>query len=339
MRLITALIILIFVNFVNAEIREKGVEYPYEDKNKNTKKHAFNKYLDISVGTWYINWQQNDSPDNKNIDYIFEHKFKIENSFAKEVSLSGKYKYVRANIKFITSKGDKVQGKQNTLKRLISSLVFNTSNIDVIFRYVTSSTEGIATGFDEKTQNKSYIEFDTDITMLDLSFYPSFLFGNYLGLGFKYLEYTLPQSFYIIHNNTVISRMVEPSMTWKAQYIFIELTNLNKIIKKVEKSDNRGWNIFADIKAGYAYKVNVNGKAISDAEQDEYLKGKKGYFGEIDLGILYHRKFIKMTKFYLKTGYRYSMHILETEKEGSLYIYSKAETVFNGPYINLSIMF
>ncbi len=319
------------------EIIETGeIEYKYEKKQKIVKKTK-EKYLDVTYGVWYLNWEQNDSPDNSSIDFPIEHKFKIKNSIAHEVSISGKYRYVKANIRFITSEGNEVANKKSKIQKLLGTFLVYHRKIDSVFRYISSNTDGNAKGFDEKTKNTSYIEFSTDVRMLDLIFYPRFLLKKYVGIGIKYLKYNLPQSFYIINNGNVISRMIEPSMQWKGKFFTLEVTNLRKIIDKSDRKSN--FSLFGDIKLGYAFSVDTTGETIEKSGSSKYLKGDKGYFTEIDLGGIYFRQLFGRS-FYLKGGYRYSIYVMETEKDKTgLYIYARAKSVFSGPYINISVVF
>ena len=51
--------------------------------------------LEVTLGTWYLKWEQNDNTDNPDITTEIYHQFSIKNSFAKELALSGDLDKVR----------------------------------------------------------------------------------------------------------------------------------------------------------------------------------------------------------------------------------------------------
>jgi len=79
-----------------------------------------------------------------------EHTFKIDKSFAKELTLAGQYKYIKASINYLTSDGDAFHGKTSKADKLLAKIGFDWKEyLDTVFSYTKSTTSGNAKGFDE----------------------------------------------------------------------------------------------------------------------------------------------------------------------------------------------
>jgi len=290
------------------------------------------KYLSISGGTWYLQWEQNDKADTAVINEPINHTFEIKNTFAKELSISGQWKYVKGSIRYITSEGDEVASQKSKADQLMAKLGLKyKDHIETTFTYTKASTSGNAYGYDTKTGNTSYIEFNTDLTILNLTFYPGWIFKKYIGFGTEYINYQLPQSFYIKDDGKVILRAVESQMEWKANFFTLELTNIHHI-KNVP-----GINFFFFLTGGYAFNIDIKGtSAIEPSGYGNYLEGDKGYFYRGDAGLRYNfKKYIA-----LSCGYRYSRYLLESKSSNQgLNIYARAESKFEGPYLKLHLSF
>ncbi|WP_457621624.1 hypothetical protein [Persephonella sp.] len=313
----------IFILFVLLSLKTYSLEV-----NRN----SISDIIDISAGIWYLNWEQNDESKLDTVKTPINHKFNIENSLAKEISISGQWRFLKGSIKYITSEGDKVADQNTKVDRLMAQLGLKwKDHLDTSFTYITTSTSGYAEGYDTKTNNSSYIQFNTDLKSMNLTFYPEFIFGKYIGFGSEYITYDLPQSFYITDGNNVIYRGIEPQMEWSAYFVTVELTNFNHI------KNLNGWNIYYFLTGGYALKVDVNGNlAIDPSGYSSYLEGEKGMFYRGDIGIKYG--FENILGFSL--GYRISRFYLETKKNSDgINIYARAESLFSGPYLRLHLNF
>jgi len=286
-------------------------------------------YLEAGVGLWYMQWEQSDKAPSNIVDKPIDNKFTIENSFAQELSLTGKYKYIKSTLKYFSSEGsDAVGSKKSKVTDIFANFGFDSKNIQTIYTYTKSTTSGNAVGYDKGTGNDSYIEFNTDLTLHNLTFYPGWFLKKYVGFGTQYIKYDLPQSIYLMKNGSEIFRAVDPNVSWEATYATIELTNIHKIAGK------EGWNPYFFLTGGYSLNIKATSRVATDAGYSDIFNGDKGYFYKGDVGIRYNMK--KYLGFAL--GYKYSTYTFET-KSNDGEIYANAETKLSGVYTRLYIRY
>ena len=127
------------------------------------------EHLNVGVGSWYLNWEQNDNvADSKIIqDKQIEHKFKIKDSFAKEINIKGTYGNVKTSFSYILSDDD-----NNEIEKYFGKIDFNFEHMDTYFKYTYTKTTGVAIGIDNSTKNDSFISFDTELKSFDVIIYP-----------------------------------------------------------------------------------------------------------------------------------------------------------------------
>ena len=297
--------------------------------------------LEVTLGTWYLKWEQNDNTDNPDITTDIYHQFSIKNSFAKELALSGDLDKVRFGMNYIfTEKTEELEQTVSTAQkasRILGYLNINWGGFSTYARYIYAHTEGKSEAVDPKTLQTAFVKFSTDLHIGDLIFYPYFFLqkGINLGIGYRFLDYTLPQSLYILGAGQVTGRLVEPNMNWKAHFITCHIESY------YEEDKELPLRFYGSLMGGYALKVEPTSESVEKAGYKEYLNGKLGYFYEWELGIIYFKKFGKryFEGFYIKAGYRSSRYVLETEKDKDVYIYARAESKFSGPFINLTLSF
>ncbi|MEO2068881.1 MAG: hypothetical protein ABGX27_05145 [Desulfurobacteriaceae bacterium] len=301
--------------------------------------------LEFTLGTWYLHWEQDDSPNNQDIENDIYHRFTIKNSFAKEVAVSGSWHRVKGGIKYIFTKKDEelttALSTEQKLSKILGFIGIEWEGMASRASYIHSKTEGYSTSIDPDTLNEGFVKFSTELNIGDITFYPFFnKEGLALGAGYRFMDYTLPQTLYVIGSNKELYRFVEPNMNWKAH--FLTLT-----VEKVE--NQKGFlNFFGKVIGGYVLKLEPKSENVEKANESEYLQGGKGYFYEIEFGILFSKKSKvdnKLLKsvfpkiFTCKIGYRYSDFVLETAKEDDIYIYARAESKFSGPFVSLALLF
>ncbi|SNR75515.1 hypothetical protein [Desulfurobacterium atlanticum] len=286
-----------------------------------------NSYSEISAsaGYWLMTWEQSDKPDTEVVKSTIYHTFKIDNLMAREISLAGKWKFIKLSLKYLSTDEETVK---NTTKaeKLFGKLGIDFNEFSSTITYIKGTTNGIAEGYDTQTQNRSYIDFSTSIYIYSIEFSSEKLLNNNIKIGFQNIKYQLPQTFYILNNNQIILQAVESAMEWDASFLTVGFSNIN--------SNNL---FFLSISAGYGLNVNVSGKySIDPSGYGVYLKGKTAFFYKGEAGINY-----KVTKhIYLNSGYRYTKYTFETEKDtSSLNIYAKATSTLFGPYLKLKILF
>ena len=293
-------------------------------------------YLNLSVGTWYINWKQDDYVDNKDIDKNkqIEHKFTIDNSFATELSLNGKWKFISGNFDYVLA------DNSAKVNQYLGKLNFNTHYLDTSMRYIHTRTEGISNGYDHTTRNDSHIEFDTTLDIFDVSLFPNIAGYKYFGLGYRYTNYKLPQTIYVLSNNKVTYQGVEKEMQWEGHFITMSYDMSRVVLEKIAKNQ-ADWDWYFNALGGYGFSIVPSAKTVSQSGNNAYLKGKTGYFYELEAGAVVDiANFKNIMHIAGKVGYRYDYQLLETKKEtNAVYIYARAESEWSGPFVNLNFLF
>ena len=287
-----------------------------------------------------MTWEQSDETSNPvTDDKQLQHIFKIENSFATELSISGKWKNIKGSFKYLSSKDDAASQAydDNKANKYLGNIEADFDLFDSSIRYIHTKTSGSSSGYDYETQNTSYIEFDTELTIVDMEFFPKIFNNKVFGLGYRYQDYTLPQSIYIIGKQTLTQRSIETDMNWKSHYITAVLDTSRYVVDDL-KAKNGGFDFYGRAVGGYAFNVETTGKIVGEAKAGNYLNGDNGYFYELEAGLIYMHNFDYLTS-YLKAGYRYDYAELETSSDSDVYIYAKATSKYYGPFLTLHIIF
>ncbi len=320
---------------VNAgDLTSEAADYIINYDKEGTKNK--NLYFNISVGTWYLNWEQNDYVDNKHIDKNkqIEHTFKIDDSFATELSLNGKWKFISGSFDYVLAENS------NKVKQYLGKLNFNTDYLDTSMRYIHTKTEGVSDGYDYTTLNDSHVEFDATLDIIDISLFPNIVGYKYLGIGYRYTRYELPQSIYVMSNNSVTYQGVEKDMQWEGHFVTLSY-DMSRIILAKNHSSRTQWDWYINALAGYGFDIIPSSKTVTDSGNSNYLKGDSGYFYEFEAGAVFdivnYKNIVHVAG---KMGYRYDYQLLETKKDTEdVYIYARAKSAWNGPFINLNFLF
>jgi len=300
---------------------------------------AKSEYLNIEAGIWNMSWEQNDKPKDSAVITPIENSYNIKDSLAKEFSLFGRYKDIKTYISYTEMDKNSYYDKTDKVIKYGGYLGYDFEQIESYFRFIYSKTDGYANGVDPETLKSAYVKFSTELKIYDLLFYPKLDFiSDYLGIGYRLVNYTLPQSIYVISNGEVIDKFVEPKMEWNANYITISLNNSKDILEKLLSYENRGSSYFVDIMYGYGFNVKADSDSAKRAGKSSYIKSPKGDFFEAEAGYL---AFIRMDGKVLnmKIGYRYMKQDLETSNNDDVYIYARAYSEFKGVFATIGFSF
>jgi len=294
--------------------------------------------FNVEVGLWNMSWKQNDKPSDSKITTPIENNFNINNSLAKEFSIYGRYEDVKMSISYTEMKKNSYYDKTDKFMKYSGYLGYDFEKVESYFRYIFSKTDGVAEGIDPDTLNSSYVSFSTELKIYDLIFYPKFKnFPDYFGIGYRNINYTLPQSLYVIGGNSVVGKMVDPKMEWNANYITLSINNSKNILDKLSKNQKIGYSYFVNLMYGYAFNVKAKSSVADKAGYSSYIKNPKGDFFETEIGYLAFLKIYgKILDF--KIGYRYTKQTLETDKS-DVYIYAKANSEFKGLFATIGFAF
>jgi len=304
-----------------------------------TSYYLFAGNFNIETGIWNMSWEQNDKPHDSTINTPIENNFKINNSLAKEFSIYGKYKNIKMNISYTDMKKNSYYKKTDNFIKYSGYFGYNFKNIETYFRYIYSKTDGIANGVDPDTLKSSHINFSTELKTYDLVFYPKFKdFPNYLGIGYRNTDYTLPQSIYVIGGKKVVDKMVEPKMEWDANYATLSVNNSKNILDKLNANHRYISSYFINLMYGYSFNVKAKSSIADSTGYNSYIKNPKGDFFETEVGYLVFLKAYKKI-FNFKVGYRYTTQTLETGKSSDVYIYAKANSEFKGLFVTVGFAF
>lgn len=296
--------------------------------------------LDIRVGLWNMGWEQNDAPSDSAISVPLKNRFKIDNTMAQEASIYGSLEDVSINMKYIASKSDddSTLKKSNEFSKYAGQLGYSFEALDAYFRVIHAETEGVAEGYHPVTQQSAYVEYATELDVMDLVFYPKMgFFDKLIGIGYRSTKYTLPQSIYVIGGSTVTGKAIEPKMEWDAKFVTLSINNSKDLLEKMSKEDRSGYSFYIDLLAGYGIDVSAKSSVAEEAGVDSYIEKGTGSFAETDIGVV---AFTKLGGSVLsgKVGYRYLEQTLETG-DADIYIYAKANSVFSGAFANVGITF
>lgn len=296
-----------------------------------------NDGLTVTAGTWYLNWDQSDAVKNGAITNELIHEFTIDNSFAREIAVSGKWKKIQANLKYIDGEKEYQEfSDSNHLKALLGKLQMVFDPLDALLRFTSTKTGGKSRAVDLETGNTAYVDFDTELMLADLIFYPNLFQNKILGIGYRQMDYTLPQSIYIVGGPIPVS-MVEPEMQWRAGFVTASV-NLGRSVADSLNENNKFWGHYVNLIGGYGVDVNPTSRNADDANVGNYLNGDTGWFYELEAGLVFNKRFNTILCF-INTGFRYSEIMLDTKSDSEVYIYARAKSQFYGPYLNVNVSF
>jgi len=293
----------------------------------------------LENGLWYMSWEQSDKPNDSKISSPIENKFTINDALVYEFGISGKYKNIKAYGSYLNFEDtpEHYTEKADKMTQYSGYLGLDFENIESAFKYRYSKTDGTANGIDPDTLKKARVEFNTELRIYDLIFYPKFSnLPNYIGIGYRNINYTLPQSLYVIADNKVVDKMVEPQMEWDANYITLSVDNSRKILDKYSY-EKMGDGYFINLMYGYGFDVKADSSVATKTKLNSYIKNPKGDFLETEVGYLLFKRIAGGT-LYLKVGYRYIEQILETSKS-DVYIYAKSTSKFQGAFFSMGVSF
>lgn len=332
---VTILCLCLSIEVVNAEDLVSQMGSYAKDYARDSLKNK-DSYFNVSVGTWYVNWKQDDKVNNKDIDKDkqIEHSFEIEDSFAKELSINGKWKFISGNFDYILA------DNSNKVNQYLGKLNFNTDYLDTSMRYIHTKTSGNADGYDHTTLNESHIEFDTTLDIVDVAIFPNIAGYKYLGLGYRYTKYKLPQTIYVLGNKNVTYQGVDSEMQWEGHFVTASY-DMSRVILDGIHSGTKEWDWYINALGGYGFDIKPTSKVANDADVSQYLEGETGYFYELEAGVAFDVANIgEIINIAGKVGYRYDYQLLETKKDtDKTYIYAKALSEWNGPFVNINFLF
>jgi len=294
--------------------------------------------FNIEAGLWNMSWEQSDAPSDPAVTSPLENKFKINDSLAKEFSVFGRFGDVKTYVSYTDLKKNTYYSKTEKFTKYGGYLGYDFGKVESYFRYVYSKTDGYSYAVDPDTQQEAFVKFSTDIKIYDLVFYPKIkLLNGYFGIGYRNMQYTLPQTLYVIGGKQVVAKMVDPAMQWNAHYVTVSINNSKNILDVMSKRKKYGLSPFINVMGGYAFNVSADSEVVDSAGYSSYIKSPKGNFIEASAGYM---GFVKVygKVLNMKIGYRYIKQTVETDS-GDVYIYAKAQSEFKGIFATVGFAF
>ena len=295
-----------------------------------------NLHAEISfyAESWFMNWQQDDTPDIASNSSLIKQEFSIDDAFTYEVGTSIRYtKNYIGSISYRSGNSNQ-DSDNNTLTSLLGYARVMTDYVATEVKYVGTKTSGSAVAKDESSGNSSFVGFNTEINIYNIYLYPNFL-KHIVGFGYQYLNYNLPQSIYVRKGDSIIAQMVESNMQWSSNYATIRIANT--FINEVEELNTTVNSYFYTLEAGIG-QSNASSPTANEAELSSYLSKGLSYFYKADIGWEFGDNF-KTVNYNVKLGYRYAIYELTTGENDGTHIYAQANTSLHGPFVNFNMSF
>ena len=289
------------------------------------------------ISPWLAAWQQKSTAASRFGSQALDVDYEIEQTIIPALAVSLRIKDFKFDLEVI-DKSESAEEGEKKLNYLSFGVNYSglTENLAFELGYLQGGFDGYfsAQGNDGREGNA---KFSTELIIQDLMV----VHKSGLGVGYRYLNYDLPQDVYLVHEsapNAVLLSGFE-NFEYSGHLLQVLLrSNDRKLL--AQEGSNSSVNFSYEVRAGYGL-MTPGGQYLSQAEQTngKLMDDGSAYFYEMDVALYRQFNFTAKRSARIDFGYRASFLNAEFDANTEYALIADFETSFKGPYLSLAANF